>query len=899
MTAWHALSADEAVARLETRRDGLTTAEARARLARFGPNALPPSPPFPWWRVLLDQLRSTVVLLLVAAVVLSLIGRQGLDAAAIFAVLVLNVVIGVGTELPARRAIEALHALEAPRALVARDGHVEEIGARELVTGDVVVLEAGAAVPADARLIAASELRAVEAALTGESLPVAKRADVVVPADAPLAERGTLVFTGTTIAAGHGRAVVVATGAATELGRIGALVGAITPVRTPLERRLDRLGRWLAAAALLVAGAVASLSALQGAPPAAVIQLGIALAVAAVPEGLPAVATITLALGVRRMARRRALVRRLPVAETLGSATVVCADKTGTLTTGEMTATHVWMPAIPHRDVRVTGAGYAPTGSFLSADAAIDPGVEPALRDAIATAALATRAELRRGPDGDWLATGDPTDVAMLTLACKAGVPRSDLVSAQPEVGLLPFASERALMASYHRDPDGATVAHVKGGPAAVLARCTALRGVAGPQALDAARRAEIDRRNDELAANGLRVLAVAAGPVAGTGEAALTALTFLGLVGLSDPPAPGVETTIARLHEAGIRTVLVTGDQHRTAVALGRRIGLLAADGGAIEGRELDRRGDHDLASLAAHAAVVSRASPEGKLRLVRALQGSGEIVAMLGDGVNDAAALRQADIGVVMGRRGTDVAKQAAAVVLQDDRFETIGAAVEEGRVIADNIRKFVFYLFSCNLAEIFVFLGAALAGWATPLLPLQILWLNLVTDTWPALALAVEPGEPGVMQRPPAAPQAPILPVSATRAVVGYAILIAGVTLAAIAWGLRGTPGDPARAMTLAFLTLGAAQIFHLGNARSQAPVATPRRALTNRHAVAAGLFTLGLQVLAVTWLPLAGLLGTSAPALRDWGVVLALAIVPATVGQILKRVSAAQHEPAVRT
>jgi Ca2+-transporting ATPase len=402
---------------------------------------------------------------------------------------------------------------------------------------------------------------------------------------------------------------------------------------------------------------------------------------------------------------------------------------------------------------------------------------------------------------------------------------------------------------------------------------------------LDGARREEIDARNHDFAASGLRVLAVAEGPVAAADEPALTGLTFLGLVGLSDPPAPGVEDTVRAFRRAGLRTVLVTGDQHRTALALGRRIGLLETDAGAVEGRELERLADAEIPALASRATVVSRVSPEVKLRLVRALQGSGEIVAMLGDGVNDAAALRQANIGVAMGRRGTDVAKQAADVVLQDDRFETVGAAIEEGRVIADNVRKFVFYLFSCNLAEILVFLGAALAGWAAPLLPLQILWLNLVTDTFPALALALEPGEPDVMRRPPEDPRAKILGGATTRAVFGYAILIAGVTLSAVAWGItRG--GGPTHAMTLAFLTLGVSQVFHLGNARSTGPVATRARAVSNRYAVAGALLALGLLALAVHWRPLAGLLGAGTPSLVDWAVVLGLSLVPAVVGQLLK-------------
>jgi Ca2+-transporting ATPase len=884
VTHWHALPPDDVLHRLASTPAGLTSAAAAERLARHGPNTLPPPRPFPWWRILLEQLRGTVPLLLLGAAAIAAASGDGLDATAIATVLALNVAIGFGTELPARRAIEALQALTAPRATVVRDGHARETDARDLVPGDVVILEAGMTVPADVRLLDSAELRAVEATLTGEPVPAAKHAGAAVTADAPLAERPTIAHHGTTIVAGHGRGVVVATGGATELGRIGRLVSGVAPTRTPLEQRLDRLGRRLAVAALVVAALVGVLQRLHGHAWHDVLQLAIALAVAAVPEGLPAVATITLALGVRRMARRRALVRRLPVVETLGSATVICTDKTGTLTTGEMTATRLWTPAAGDGDWHVTGAGYAPEGGVFRDGTRGDASASPALAALIRAAALATRAELHRR-DGAWHATGDPTDVAMLALARKAGLDPTRGAAAD-EVGCVPFASERGYLATMHAEPAG-TVASVKGAPVRVLERCATVATPDGERPLDDAARGAVLARNHAFGAHGLRVLAVATGPVTGTSDAHVRGLRLLGLVGLSDPPAPGVDETIRRFREAGLRTVLVTGDQHRTAVTIGRALGLVTTDDGELEGRTLERLDDAALTAAAARATIVSRVSPEAKLRLVRALRHSGEVVAMLGDGVNDAAALRQADIGVAMGRRGSDVARQAAGVVLQDDRFATIGAAVEEGRVIADNIRKFVFYLFSCNLAEILVFLGAALLGWAAPLLPLQILWLNLVTDTFPALALAVEPAEPDVMRRPPQPARAPILSAAATRAVIGYAAVIAAVALAAAWWAGGAAAGPAGRAATLAFLTLSVAQILHLGNARSPTRVAAPGRAFSNRVAVAAAAVALALTAATVTWPALAGVLAVTSIRPLDWLVALGLGAVPALAGQALKR------------
>ncbi|HEX9611723.1 MAG TPA: cation-transporting P-type ATPase [Gemmatimonadales bacterium] len=880
--AWHALPPDEVLRRLQTSSEGLTPDEARARLARVGPNALRTLPPVSVWRILFAQIRSVVVALLVAASAVAAVSGDWLDAAAIASVLVINVAIGVATELPARRVVEALGKLEVRRAAVLRGGEVRDVDARELVPGDVIVLEAGQAVPADGRLLRAFDLRAVEAPLTGESAEVAKHTDGAA-ADVPVAERANMVYAATTVAAGSGAAVVVATAMDTEVGRIGALMSGITPPRTPLERRLDALGQRLAVLALAVAALVAGLGLLQGTPLRDVIDLGLALAVAAVPEGLPAVVTIAMALGVRRMARRQALVRRLAAVETLGSATVICSDKTGTLTTGQMTVTTLW---VPDREIEVTGAGVSPEGSFRTGGDEITPAEDGQLVAVLETAALSSRAGLAL-QNGEWVARGDPTDVALLVAARKGEVNRGRLLEMHPETGEVPFSSERMVSASLHRTARTGTLACVKGAPTRVLERCDRMLGVGGPHPLDEPGRRAILERNAAFAVRGLRVVALARGLGAEADASTLEHLEFLGLAGLNDPPAPGVADTVRSVQAAGVRTIMLTGDQRLTAEAVGRAVGLLAPGDLALDARELDRLSEAELDEQIERVAVVSRVAPDGKLRIVRALRRRGAIVAMLGDGVNDAPALRQADIGITMGRRGTDVAKEASDVVLQDDRFQTIGVALEEGRVIYDNIRKFVLYLFSCNLAEILVFLGAGVVGWAAPLAPLQILWLNLVTDTFPALALGMEPAEPDVMRRPPRDPRATLLSGRMLRVTLGYALLIAVVTLAAFAWGLWRWPLEPARATTLAFMTLAAAQILHLGNARSPAPVVAPRRAVANRFALGAVALTLGLQLAAVFWSPLANVLGVRPPTGVDWAVIAGLALLPAVVGQIIKR------------
>ena len=878
---WHALPVSAVIARLDTHANGLSSDDARNRLARSGPNAMPVAPPASRWQVLVAQLRSVIVLLLIVAAVAASVAGEVADTIAIAAVLVLNVALGYAVEIRAHRAVEALATLEARTATVRRDGLPVNVDARDVVPGDILLLEAGQAVAADARIFHASELRVVEAALTGESVPVSKHGDPL-DASTPLPERRNMVYAGTTAAAGIAQAVVVATGAHTELGNIGRLVSETKPGPTPLEQRLDALGRQLVWIAVAVGGVTGLVAWLQHAPVALVVQTAIALAVAAVPEGLPAVSTITLALSVRRMARRRALVRRLPSVETLGVVTVICSDKTGTLTTGAMTVTEIHTAT---RAYSVSGDGYAPHGQFFANESAIDPLSDHDLTQALRIGATANRADcLLSG--GRWIARGDPTEAALVVAGRKAGIDRLDVLERLPEVAEVPFSSERRLMATFHQAAS-ATVAFVKGSPLKVLDLCDSVLVDGTIRPLNDVVRSRIEEGNREMSSRGLRVLALASGEVDHRDEDALAHLTFAGLAGMQDPAAPGVPEAIQRFTEAGVRTLMVTGDQTGTALAVARELGLASADASVLDGRDIDALSDDGLTDRLRSVRIFSRVSPEAKLRIVTALQRDGEVVAMLGDGVNDAAALRRADVGVTMGGRGTDVARESAAVVLEDDHFATIGVAIEEGRIVFDNIRKFVFYLFSCNLAEVIVLLGAGVAGLPLPLQPIQVLWLNLVTDTAPALALAVEPGTGDVMHRPPRAPHTGILSSAFMGTIAVYAMLIALAVFLVMTWNIL-TDVPAARAVTMNFMVLAFAQLLHLGNARDERPVLHPRRAFANLTAVSAVLVSIVAQVLTVWVTPLRTLLRLDALTTSDWMIVVVASALPAVAGQTLKLV-----------
>ena len=822
MHHWHTLPPDEVCAHLETDAErGLTWDEAKRRLARHGPNVLRGAGRHTPWQILAAQFKETMVLILVAAGVISYLIGDVKDTAVILAIVVLNAVLGFVQEYRAEQALEALQRLAVPHVHVVRDGQVEEIEATTLVPGDVILLEAGNSVPADARLVEAVNVQVQEAALTGESVPVEKHVEPLPDEALPLGDRHNMVYMGTAVTYGRGRAVVVATGMNTELGRIATLLQGLEQEATPLQRRMDQLGKRLAAVALLLVALVFALGVWRGGDVGEMLLTAISLAVAAVPEGLPAVVTISLALGARRMVRRHALVRRLPAVETLGSVTVICSDKTGTLTENRMTVTVL---DIAGRTVELE----APRSGTLDAPPPVP--LTPSLEFLVVGGALCNDALVRhdRAEPGRFHVIGDPTEAALVMVAARFGFLKDELERLFPRVAEVPFSSERKRMTTVHRVParhewlravHTPYVAFCKGAVEGLLELCVAVWDDGAVHPLDGAWRQRILAANGRLAAGGQRVLGVAFRPLdafdGAAPEGVERELIFIGLVGMMDPPRPEAREAVASARRAGIRPVMITGDHPLTAQAVAAQLGMYAPGDRVLTGRELEQMTVEELARIVERVAVYARVSPEHKLHIVAALQEHHHIVAMTGDGVNDAPALKKADIGVAMGVTGTDVAKEAADMVLLDDNFATIVAAVEEGRTIYDNIRKFIKYLLTSNSGEIWTMLLGPLAGLPVPLLPLQILWINLVTDGLPALALSVEPPERDVMERPPHPPRESIFARG-----LGAHILWVGLLMGALTFGVqRWAYGRSDNWQTMVFNTLALAQMAHVLAVRSE--------------------------------------------------------------------------------
>ncbi len=856
---------------------GLSPTEVEQRRARYGNNALETAQSRAAWRILLNQFKSLVVALLaVAAVVAWLTGDQ-VEAIAILVVLGLNALIGFVTEWQAGRALNALRQSSHTTARVRREQREAMIDTAELVPGDVVILNAGDRVPADLRLLEAASLRAEESALTGESAPVEK-AVAAVAAEAVLAERHSMLYLGTIIAAGHAVALVTATGAQTEMGKIGHLVASVPDEATPLERRLGEMGRQLVLLVLVIAVVVMVTGWLRGESWWVMIEVGISLAVAAVPEGLPAVTTLILALGVLRMARQQAIVRRLSAVETLGSATVICSDKTGTLTENRMTV----------REYQLAN------GNAIKLDAQTSAADE-LLNRAVRVGVLCNEAAFHPDAAEQERATGDPTEIALLVAAhgLKVDVPR--MRSDYPKLAERPFDSDSKRMTTVHRLSDGTRLALLKGAPGVVFAACADYAESASQlKPLDVAARARLLALNEQMADHALRVLALAEKPLGkdGSDDAAeaesATGYTLLGLVGMIDPPRPEAAAAIQQAHAAGIRTVMLTGDQLNTARAIARELKLSdEAEPLALHARELADASPERLTELARTVTVFARVSPEDKLRIVEALQKAGEVVAVTGDGVNDAPALKRADIGIAMGERGTEAAKEAADVVLADDNFATIVGAVAGGRAIYANIIKFVNFMFSSNLGEVVMIFTAIVAGWPLPLLLPQILWVNLVTDVFPALALAVEPPAADVMQQRPRSSQESLLSRSLLLLISWQGVMLGALGLAAYLWALNAYGAGP-HARTIAMLALIGAQLGQLFNCRSRS-----RSALTglfsNGFVWGAVAMVVGLQLLAVWWQPLARLLHTVVPNSMDWGIITLAVLAPVVIVEITKLIA----------
>ncbi|GGL37461.1 cation-transporting P-type ATPase [Phycicoccus endophyticus] len=844
-TAWHTLPAEVVAERVGADAvHGLSAEEAAARLARSGPNVLPEGGGRRLRDLVLEQLRDVMILLLLAAAVVSGLLGDVVDTVAIVVILVLNGVIGVVQGYRAERALEALRALAAPRAAVVRDGRPLDVDSAEVVVGDLVLLEAGTVVAADLRLVDGAALQVAEAALTGESVPVSKSVRPVEDATAHVGDRTCMVHRGTEVTAGRGAGVVVATGTDTEIGRVAQLMTSTDEVRTPLQRRLSHLSSRLAVAVVVISAVVFVSGLLRGEDPLQMLLTAVSLAVAAVPEALPAVVTISLALGASAMVRQQALVRRLPAVETLGSVTYICSDKTGTLTRNRMSVEETWTP-----------------GGDL-------PGLSRAL--VACNDAVLLDGEASGG-------RGDPTELALLHYAAEGAGGGPD-VAPVPRRAEIPFDAERRRMLTVHDaavGEPGGYVAYAKGAPEVLLPRCAA----------DPATRARAEERARRMAGDGLRVLAVARRGLDRLPEDLADVedgMTLLGLVGLLDPPREEAAAAVAECRAAGIVPVMITGDHPDTAHAVAARVGVAEADHDATDvltGRELAALDDAGLASRVLDARVYARVDPEQKIRIVRALQADGQVAAMTGDGVNDAPALRQADIGVAMGAGGTDVARGASAMVLLDDNFATIVSAVREGRRIYDNIRRFVKYTLTSNAGEIWVMFLGPLLGLPLPLLPLQILWINLVTDGLPGLALAREPAEPTVMRRPPRPPGESIFAHGVVWHIGWVGLLIGGVSLGGMAWAYLAGEDNW---QTVVFTVLVLAQLGHSLAVRSETQPSFGRRFATNPALLGAVVLTVGLQ-LAVVYLPwLQGVFRTDALSAAQLAVCVALAlVVPAAV------------------
>lgn len=906
---WHTLAAEDVLDELQTLKDqGLTAEDVRIRREQFGLNQLTEAPPTSLWQMLWEQFNNFVVILLMAAAALSAMLGDFIEAAAILAIVALNALLGVIQERRAEQALAALHKLAAPEAAVIRDGTHQTIQARELVPGDLVLLEAGNYVPADVRLMEAVNLRIEEAALTGESVPVQKDAAVRLSSNIPLGDRKNTAFMGTLTSYGRGKGVVISTGMKTQIGLIAEMLQSVEQEPTPLQRRLDQLGRTLGWAAIAVCGLVFATGWLRGSDPLDMFIIAVSLAIAAVPEGLPAVVTISLALGMREMIQRNALIRRLSSVETLGSATVICSDKTGTLTQNEMTAQMMWVDG---EFIKITGSGYSPSGNFRHNDRTMNIADFPAALTNLWVAALNNNAGLEASGESQDEKTfrmiGDPTEGALVVAAAKAGASSADLSHSYPRIQEIPFDSSRKRMVTINRirDPHPEDISPlynekhkewyavtVKGAPDIVLQYCSHYQRMDDHTApLDEMQRMRILAANDLMTKEALRVLGMAYRitpelPDIGQPEQVEKDLVFVGLIGMIDPPRPEVPPALEKGMQAGIRTVMITGDYPQTARAIAESIGLLRAGQQVLTGPQMDEMDAETLQNEVMRTGVFARVSPEHKMRIVEALRANQQVVAMTGDGVNDAPSIKLADIGIAMGITGTDVAKESADMVLTDDNYASIVDAVEQGRVIYSNIRKFVYYLLSCNLAEIAtIFLGTLLTS-ASPLTALQLLWLNLITDGAPALALATEKGDPDIMSQKPRPAKEPIINRFMRNGIAVQTIAITIITLAAYLVGLRLHPNQPQIAASMAFVTISISELLRAYTARSERYPILRIGVFNNKYMNLSVLSSLGL-ILAVVYIPfLQPVFKTYPLGWEQWRLILPLLVVPSLAAELTK-------------
>jgi Ca2+-transporting ATPase len=876
---WHAKPIAEIVAELRTDpARGLSPEETAVRLQREGPNRIREAQGSSPFIVLLRQFRSLIIWILIAAAGISIVLGERLDSAVIIAIVILNALLGFAQEYRAERAAAALAKLTAPQARVIRGGQARLMPAAEIVRGDLLLLGEGDLVAADARLVEAAMMRLNEAPLTGESVPVEKQAGECSP-DTALADRRNMLFLGTSVVGGSGRALVVATGMNTEVGHIARLLETASAGRTPLERQLDRVGWRLVWASLAIVAVVFLLGLMRGVGLFDLFLSAVSLAVAAIPEGLPAMVTAALALGVHRMIRRHALVRRLPAVETLGCVQVICTDKTGTLTVGQMTVRKLM---VGRTVFRVTGEGYSTEGAIVADGNEADAASATILGELLVAAVACNDARLEQR-DGRVSIIGDPTEGALLVAAAKKNVSFETVDARMPRLGSVPFTSDRKRMTTIRRR-DGHAWAFVKGAPEVIIERCSKIKGADGDEPLSADDRAGMLEASAAMAADALRVLAFAVRRLesysagdSGDGARIERGLTLLGLIGMQDPPRPEARAAIQKCKVAGIQTVMITGDHPDTARAIGRELGLVARDHEVVVGSQLESMSDDELARMVTRVSAYARVTAEHKLRIVRAWKARGMVVAMTGDGVNDAPALKEASIGVAMGRTGTEVTKQSADIIITDDNFSSIVAAVEEGRGIYDNVVKTLGYLMGGNAGELTVMLTAAVVGLPMPLVPIQLLWINLVTDGLPALALATDSIEPGLLARPPRDPRSEIMDRGffANLALIG--VLSAGVALVAFVWELH-LNGNEAAARTATFSVLVIEELLRSFSARSAVRTVWEVGLLSNMRLIGVVAASFGLQ-LAICQFPIfQRLFEVESVTLGQWARWSALGLVP---------------------
>ncbi len=904
---------------------GLSSFEANERLKKYGFNQLVEKKGTSGLAIFLGQFSGFIVWILLSAALVSGLLREWLDAIAILAIIIINAVLGFIQEFRAEKAIAALKKLSAPAAKVVRDGELKIIPAKELVPGDLIQIEAGDHIPADGRLIQVAYFQTLEASLTGESVPIEKYSEELNFEEIPLAERKNAIYLGTQAVSGKAKAIVVNTGMNTELGKIAEMIEEAGKEATPLQQRLSRLGKWLVYFCLGIVIIIFFLGIIRGIPFIEMFLTAVSLAVAAIPEGLPAVVTIALALGVQRMVKRNALIRKLPSVETLGSTNVICSDKTGTLTQNEMTVRRIWTSG---KLFTVTGIGYNPQGEFeltnqttitdyklsillppkrdaedgqitnyKSADLKTDADLLKTLRIGIlcnnSTLSLVSSPFGREGTGegSQWNILGDPTEGAILTVAGKAGLWKNELEKRYPLIAEIPFESERKLMSIIRRSAEDKTLAFVKGAPDILLSHSQYLETDGKIEELTEEGRKKILSLNQSLARQALRVLAVGYRYLDNRIDKYIPQtveenLIFVGLIGMIDPPRPEVQAAIATCRKAGIRSVMITGDHKETALAIADELGMTEENSLAFTGSELDKISDEELVEKVENIAIYARVSPEHKLRIVRAWKKRNAIVAMTGDGVNDAPALKEADIGIAMGITGTDVTKEAADMVITDDNFASIVAAVEEGRTIYQNIRKFVYYLLSCNTGEVLVLFFSSLLGWPLPLLPIQILWTNLITDGFPALALGVDKPEPDLMTRPAQKTEEGIINKRFIFSMLAMGTIIAFCSLFAFGYVLFVEKEDLVRARTAAFVVLVCAQLFHSFNSRSERISIFKLGLLTNKNLLFAVSFSLLLQMGIVYLTFVQPIFKTSALNLFDWTMVVVLSSLPLWIIELVK-------------